>query len=231
MHFDGIAQIIQNLHGPEISIRGILLYGSRLRGDARDNSDYDIVIISDRLVPSRHIEIPGFTFDITYGTQEELFRRIHRRGYDNNNFYLNVFSESVVLLDIDGTAEELVRIATEQFRAGPRAMPSQQISIAMHEITSTLELMDLRIARSCSSTQSELLIRMRIDELVKRSIYTYFCARREWTTGFPILIKRLRNDTELRGHWDCYVESAYELNTQLGAAKTLVHAIGTAVCR
>ncbi len=63
----------------------IFLFGSRARGDSRNDSDYDIVVIYDGEMSKREVKLgiydlfglPDFSMDLFVLTSEEL-KRFHR---------------------------------------------------------------------------------------------------------------------------------------------------------
>lgn len=81
----------------------IVLYGSRARGDARPDSDWDVLIITDRdkvgFAEHQELVYPLYLNGLEYGQEINAF--VYTRSQWDNHvpslFYYNVQKEGVVL--------------------------------------------------------------------------------------------------------------------------------------
>lgn len=123
-HPPGLSQAVERLHAAlGGNLAGVVLYGSHARGEARDDSDLDLLVIA-RGLPARWYErsayLNGLLSDIRHAspfslmgrTPEELERHFP-------SLYLDIGLDGVVLYDRDGyTARKLHRIREIIHEAG-----------------------------------------------------------------------------------------------------------------
>ena len=94
------------------SLRYVILYGSRARGDFRENSDYDIMVLvdlSDKKIKS--LDDHKLDVDCKYLNQYDMYITAFVRNIDFFNkwvrahpFYNNVWNEGVALYDYEKRA-------------------------------------------------------------------------------------------------------------------------------
>lgn len=88
LHDDLLPEIVRRIREVVPDVCQILLFGSRARGDARDDSDFDLVVITPTVPASgpRSVEIRlalrglGVGFDLVRLTPEEWADLRTRRG-------------------------------------------------------------------------------------------------------------------------------------------------------
>ena len=95
--------IKQNVHEVDPSAK-VLLYGSRARGDARSNSDWDVLVLStkDKLTFKEEEQFMDHICDVMIQTGQaiQLFAYGTKDWHQNHSitpFYKNVQSEAVLL--------------------------------------------------------------------------------------------------------------------------------------
>lgn len=94
------------------SLRYVILYGSRARGDFREDSDYDIMVLvdlSDKKIKS--LDDHKLDVDCKYFNQYDMYITAFVRNIDFFNkwvrahpFYNNVWNEGVALYDYEKRA-------------------------------------------------------------------------------------------------------------------------------
>lgn len=93
-----IKKIVKQLH-PEASI---ILYGSRARGNAPKDSDWDFLILIDKDLPEKEkLKIRYALFEIEWETDEVICSIIHSKNEWNNPimqatpFYRNIIEDGI----------------------------------------------------------------------------------------------------------------------------------------
>ena len=93
-----IKKTVKQLY-PEASI---ILYGSRARGDAQKDSDWDFLILIDKDIPEKEkLKIRYALFEIEWEMDEVISSIIHSRNEWNNPimqatpFYRNIVEEGI----------------------------------------------------------------------------------------------------------------------------------------
>jgi len=104
MNREQLLSEIKNLIFSEYPSAKIILFGSRSRGEEKDYSDWDIlIIINDEISEKRKIELQNKIFEIELRSGEIINSIIHTSEEWNNRlvqatpFYRNVISEGVSL--------------------------------------------------------------------------------------------------------------------------------------
>lgn len=88
---------------PANDIEAIIAFGSRVRGDHTDRSDFDLLVVAHNLTPARRSEIVGIIFELEMEHEISFSPIIRDAGSFakerefNTPFYQNIMDEGVRL--------------------------------------------------------------------------------------------------------------------------------------
>jgi predicted nucleotidyltransferase len=175
------------------SPRAVFLYGSHARGCADAFSDIDMLAITDNLEAPVCFTCQGIIVEVNCATQARIHKRSSAHYSDNNNFFANVFRESILLHEdgLDGLAlqQEVLGIAGTKLKP-PTEKEKCETAVALRRLMDSCQ----RHARRAGESPTHLwLSRMRADTLMSRSIYMRFWADGLLTGSLPQLLAQARN--------------------------------------
>lgn len=205
---DRLSQVIGAVDDPS-SIHGIILYGSWARDSNDAASDVDLLVIH-RAGPTveQTSLIADMQVDLYIGTLSDLRQRLNKDYPLNNNFILNALHEGVVCLDRGGWAGALMSEAELRWEKGPTAITTEETNTTRWALRRMLSAAKRLSSRASLSKQAALIAEMRSNQVVIQSVYLYHCVRRQWTTSFPLMLRRLESEKSvLYELWDRYVNA------------------------
>lgn len=103
-------------------VRGVILFGSRARGNNRPESDVDLVVIMTEGYQRAVEERDGQMFEIIYTTSESALEY----WQSNKDDAAGLWAVAQILFDRDGTIENLRIAAEELLRAGKNPINERQ---------------------------------------------------------------------------------------------------------
>ncbi|HZC15553.1 MAG TPA: nucleotidyltransferase domain-containing protein [Caulobacteraceae bacterium] len=183
----------------------IILYGSRARGDAIAQSDYDVIAFRDR---------DGTVFREAgrwRGALIDLFIYPTTRAESADVDLIHILGGKV-LVDRDGLGQRLLDRLDELHAAGPAALPADELAARRAWCWKTLD----RLARG------DIEGDYRRAWLLTTLLETYFVLRNAWYPGPKAAFEQLRA-SDLGAY--ALFEAALELNAPLEAIEALVERV------
>lgn len=208
-----VALALAALHSiPECSGHtAVLLFGSHARGGACTSSDVDLLVIGP-VIDRLYKEHPGFSLDLICETRESVLEKLKKHDHWNNHFLLNILTDAVLLSDTAGIGVGLIDTARTRRERGPQALTAIEAKQAGRAIAIMLRSAKAEPERIGAYTQEgRALCRMRLDQIVSRSIYLNFKARRRWSSSFPHAVAWIgQSEPELYRLWLQYAHTPLE---------------------
>lgn len=183
----------------------ILLHGSRLRDDAADNSDYDIVMITPNTESVYPHEYEGMMLDISAQPHNT---RILETGNKVPNWPLKI------LYDANGVGEKICEETEQAYKNGPTPLSAQEWN---NRINYTKRLIDKIKTRGHDIS----IRRYYLADLYMRVIRYWFEKRNRWTVSpyrsLPIIqTEDMDFFIELQNLWtDSYLSALHRINEVL----------------
>lgn len=163
-------QILASLRATP-DVLGIILYGSRARGNARADSDYDLLVIVKQGFRKAIERRVGTTFEIIYTTEQSC--AAYWQGSKDD--CVDLWQVAKVLFDRDGTVQRLKEVADRIKASGKDPLPAEEIAIARFEIFD-----QFKAIRSLAGSD-ETTAKMLLASHVLRLSALYFDLRQLWT--------------------------------------------------
>lgn len=198
----------------------ILLFGSYASNAQRPGSDVDLLVITAGKPHRIYRDWPEVSVDMIIETQKSAHKKLQINDEWNNNFLMNILVSSVIIRDHDDVASSLIEEARMKWRAGPPIFSRKEAVRASRAIQKMLRSAKADGDRIADlSREGKVLCRMRLDQVVNRSFYLCFKAKRRWASSFPRSVAWIKADEpDLYRLWLEYVDSPLE-NRQPVAAK------------
>lgn len=115
-------------------VRSVILFGSHARGNARVDSDVDLIVICNetkRGVEKRN----GQFFELVYVTEEDA-KTFYLENRDNA---VRTWEIARILFDRDGTAEKIKQFVCDIEREGKRVFTKEELEHFRFDIENTLQ--------------------------------------------------------------------------------------------
>ncbi len=119
--FDRIKRAIEGCHF-SFEIKGVIAFGSRVKGKATPYSDFDILVVAERINPKRHRRgneimqikrcLPLTPFDVLLFTSEEVISNFK----NHNPLFLDIAVEGIILIDKDNLLQGLIAETREYIK-------------------------------------------------------------------------------------------------------------------
>ncbi len=191
---------------------GILLFGSRARGDNRDDSDVDLLVIVKhgfhRIVEKR----ANLAFEIIFTTEDQAMS-FWRANPDDA---AELWRTARILFDRNGTLQRLQNAGAEILSQGKAPLPAEQLAHIRFDIGDQLKAIEAFADRD--PVTARLLLSAQMLQLTG----LYFDIRQLWT---PPPKQRLAVIKEIDGRLYDLIVKYYEtpsLSTQIDAFKSIV---------
>jgi predicted nucleotidyltransferase len=186
----------------------ILLFGSYAVNAQGPGSDVDLFIIGDK---RRRIyrDWPEISVDFIIETQKSAWRKLETDNEWNNNFLLNILINAIIIRDHEDVASSLIKEAKRKWQAGPPALSHKEAvraSRALQRMLHSAKADEQRIASL--SHEGRVMCRMRLDQVVNRTLYLCFKAKQRWASSFPHSVAWIKKeDPDLYGLWLEYTDA------------------------
>lgn len=201
MHLEKICDYLLKKYAPE----AILLHGSRLRGDAADTSDYDIVMVTANPENIYPHEYEGITLDLGAVSSETL---VIESGGKVPNWPLEV------LYDATGVGKKICEQTKQAYENGPKVLSDQEwVNRAYY----TKRLIDKIQARG----HDKAIRHYYLSDFYVRAIRYWFEKRNRWTISpyraLPVIqAEDMSFFAELQILWtDAHISALHKINKAL----------------
>jgi Nucleotidyltransferase domain len=203
-----LSRIVEGLYDPA-HISGVVVHGSWARGTNNAASDVDVMLLQRAGPMSEQTSlVDGTPVDIYRGTFSDLKEKLNADHPLNNNFVLNALHEGMVCIDRGGWVGALKAHADLRWAEGPSVMSPTEMRAAKLGIFRMLHGAQRLLNRTAASKSDALIAETRSHQVVIQAVYLYHRVRRRWTTGFPLMLDRLKAEgSPLYDLWDHYVEA------------------------
>lgn len=169
---------------------GVLIYGSRVGGDFRADSDVDLILIGN--MPQRRFvtELDGVAIDTLCISARRFEKKILERSPLNNNLFVEAVATGHLLRCESSHIAEIHTKASEIYRCGPPLL-------SIDDLGNLNDLVGLtRHAASCAlakrDDEDDSGIRFTLDRCFRRLVYIRNSLRGRWGTAFSKMAARLR---------------------------------------
>ncbi len=150
---------------------GILLFGSRARGDNRDDSDVDLLVIVKhgfhRIVEER----ANLAFEIIFTTEDEAISFWRA----NSDDAAELWRTAKILFDRNGTMQRLQNVGAEILSQGKAPLPAELLAHVRFDIGDQLKAIEAFASRD--PVTARLLLSDKMLQLTE----LYFDTRQLWT--------------------------------------------------
>jgi predicted nucleotidyltransferase len=204
-----LAEVVKIVDQPAAT-SAIIIHGSWARGSNDPSSDIDLIVMqrfgptTEELLSIHHTQI-----EIYRGTLSGLRSSLQTENQLNNNFILNGLHEGRIYLDREGWAGALKQEAEAIWNQGPSPMPAAEIEGSRRALHRMLDGARRLALRSSGSKENALIAETRSHQVVIQSLYLYHRVRRQWTTSFPLMLRRLESENpSLHDLWLQYVNAS-----------------------
>ena len=161
-----IAELREN---PEVL--GILLFGSWARGNHREDSDVDLIVIVEhgfhRIVEKRANQ----AFEIIFTSEGDAVSFWHA----NRDDAAELWRTARILFDRDGTMQRLQRVGTEIISQGKAPLPAEQLAHIRFDINDQLKAIE------AFANTDPLTARLLLSTKMLQLTELYFDVRQLWT--------------------------------------------------
>jgi predicted nucleotidyltransferase len=187
-YMDILNQFLEELKADPM-VRSVILFGSQARGDARQDSDIDLIVVCN-LTRRGVEERDGQMFEIVYVTEQEA-GAFYTNNKDN---CVRTWESAKILFDRDGSAERLQNIARGIKNTGKEKCTGDTL------IHARFDALDLLRALSVTSVHDETTALFLLYGKISDLLTLYFDVRGLWTPAPKHLLQALqKQDTVLHG--------------------------------
>jgi predicted nucleotidyltransferase len=189
-----LSEVIKTIDEPETT-SAIIVHGSWARSTYDLSSDIDLIVMQRFGPTTEEVHSIHNTEVETYrGTLSGLRGCLHTENPLNNNFILNGLHEGKIYLDREGWAGALKKEAEVIWNRGPSAMSAAEIEGSRRALHKMLAGSKRLALRSSDSKENALIAETRSHQVVIQSFYLYHRVRRQWTTSFPLMLRRVESE-------------------------------------
>ncbi len=168
-------------------VKSVILFGSHARGNARDNSDVDLIVICDET--KRGIEErDGQFFELVYVTEADA----EKYYLDNGDNAVRTWKIAQILFDNDGSAKRLKEIVDKIEKEGKQKISENELNHHKFEIEDSFRAISAVLKEN--STEAYYLMDIKLVNLLE----LFFDVRGIWKPAPKQLLSVVKElDNEL----------------------------------
>jgi len=178
----GTAVFLEELkHDP--TVESVILFGSHARGDAREDSDVDLIVVCDKT--KRGIEERGGQrFELVYVTEEDA-KKYYRENKDNA---VRTWKVAQVLFDRNGAAERLRECVAEIEKTGKHECSGDALNHLRFDVEDSLRA--IRAISSQQPTEANYMLNVKLSHVLE----LFFDIRGMWKPAPKQLLGAVRRE-------------------------------------
>lgn len=194
-------------------VRGVLLFGSRARGNARPDSDYDLLIIWDGETKRGVNNLSGRNFELVYATPKSA-TEFWSSNLDDCYYLWQV---AKILFDRDGTMKQLEKEAKRILAVGKKPISEEARNHFWFDAKDSIEAAEQMADRDRAT--ANLLANKQLQHLAE----LYFDLRGLWTPPPKQMLSVFRvSDAETAGLLEEYLDSRQDVSTKITLLRKLL---------